>query len=58
MKFIEVTKRRVCIICSKNSWCTYSLDGGFVICRRQNDTNAKVKSDKNGNEYYLYKVGE
>lgn len=53
MKFIEVTKTNKCPICGKSTWCTYS--DKYIICRRVLSPSAKCKTDKNGQEYYLYR---
>lgn len=53
--FKEVSKSNRCQICHKSNWCTYSPCGQYKICRRINDGTAKIKINKNGEEYYVYR---
>lgn len=55
MKFKEVSKRNRCEICGKDSWCAFDVYKDYFICRRIQLPEAKVKTDVNGNEYYIYK---
>lgn len=56
MKFLfkPVTRKNKCNKCLKATWCSVSECGLLTICRRQRDTDAIAKKDKNGIEYYIY----
>lgn len=52
-KWIRVTKKHPCPICGKPDWCTYTADGGLVLCMRQaNDRPSKGQAGG-----WLYKIG-
>ena len=55
MKFQEVSRKDQCAICGRTRWCSYSVCGEFVICRREHHDGAIIKKDKNGEIYYLYR---
>lgn len=48
----------LCVICGKSDWCSVSEDRAFVICRRVGDARGRVKIDRSGAEYWVYKVGD
>ena len=54
MEFKEVNRINRCLYCEKSSWCSYSLCGTYAICRRCQHDGAKVKTDVNGSEYFIY----
>ena len=56
MGFKEVNRRERCYICKKASWCSVSICGEFLICRREQHYSAKVKNDKNGENYFVYET--
>jgi len=58
MSFESVSAKNKCVICGHDSWCSYTHDESYLICRREQHQNAKVKFDTNGNEYYVYKLNE
>lgn len=55
--FREVSKKWPCEICGKDSWCSRSDDGRVVICRRISEGGIR-KIDKNGNDFYIHKIGK
>jgi hypothetical protein len=53
----EARKDSPCPICGKTDWCSVSMDGRLVACRRESKGATKVKTDKSGAEYYLHRIG-
>lgn len=45
-----------CPICKRPDWCSVSVDGRLVACRRVEQGAAKNKQDKNGSVYYLHRL--
>ena len=56
MKFKSVSKKNMCPACSGTSWCSFSDDGEYLLCRRQYLSGATVKKDMSRNEYYVYRM--
>jgi P4 family phage/plasmid primase-like protien len=54
--FVPVSKDRPCPICGKPDWCSVSEGGNFACCRRENKGGTE-KADKNGDTYYLHRLG-
>ena len=61
--WLRVDVTTPCRICGKADWCSRSADGAYAICRRVADVGTgeargRVKVDRAGAEYWVYKVGE
>ena len=54
----DVHHKKPCAICGKPDWCSISTDGTLAICRRHQRDGAIVRRDKNGSEFYLYRLGD
>ncbi|MEW6571460.1 MAG: phage/plasmid primase, P4 family [Nitrospirota bacterium] len=52
--FREVSQKNPCPICGKPDWCSFSKDGAIVCCRRVDNGQGKYKTDKSGNDYWVY----
>ncbi len=52
----EVTSRTVCPICQHDSWCRLSTDGIWAICRRVDSGSGKYRQDRNGSDFWLYRL--
>ena len=50
----NVRKGMPCSVCDKTDWCSYSIDGKAVICRRVNNGKCITKKTKSGDDFYLY----
>lgn len=53
----EVSQTSPCPICQKPDWCSQSKDGGWIACRREACGSVKAKTDKNGAELFLHRLG-
>src|SRR5215212_10897989 len=49
-----VTEESPCHVCGKSDWCSVSADGKKAICRRKDDGTGFRRTDKSGQEYWLY----
>jgi len=54
----DVRRDSPCPICEKPDWCRVSKDGQWGACRREAGGATKVKSDKNGADVYLHRIGQ
>jgi hypothetical protein len=43
-----------CNVCGKSDWCSVSADRKKAICRRNDDGTGIRKTDKSGQDYWLY----
>ena len=50
----KVDKQAPCTICSGTGWCLRTTDGRVSLCRRVNTGEGVAKTDKNGDDYWLY----
>lgn len=50
----DVSKRSPCTVCGHRNWCSRTLDGKALLCRRVNTGKGISKTDKNGDEFWLY----
>jgi Domain of unknown function (DUF3854) len=53
----NVSPSKPCPICEKPDWCRVSDDGLWVACRRDSTGASKTKTDKNGDEVYIHRIG-
>lgn len=53
----EVTKAEPCPICGRPDWCSRSIDGAWVVCRRVNNGDGLHRVDRSGADYWLYRLG-
>src|SRR5215208_6293315 len=49
-----VTEESPCHVCGKSDWCSVSADGKKAICRCKDDGSGVLRSDKPGQDYWLY----
>src|SRR5215211_8301947 len=49
-----VTEESPCHVCGKPDWCSVSADGKKAICRRKDDGTGGRRTDKAGQDYWLY----
>src|SRR5215208_3004361 len=49
-----VTEESPCHVCGKSDWCSVSADGKKAICRRKDDGTGVLRTDKSGQDYWLY----
>jgi hypothetical protein len=56
--WVEARRKEPCSICGKGDWCSRSTDDALAICRRLQRDGAITKHDKNGSEFYLYRLGD
>ena len=49
-----VTEESPCHVCGKSDWCSVSADGKKAICRRKDDGTGVRRTDKSGQDYWLY----
>lgn len=52
----EVTKYNPCHICGKSSWCSFSADGNWAVCRRLDTGEGTHKIDQSGVDYWVYRL--
>lgn len=55
-RWLEVTPQNPCPICSHGSWCRLSADGVWVVCRRVDTGTGQLRQDKNGADFWLYRM--
>src|SRR5215211_8484039 len=51
-----VTEESPCHVCGKPDWCSVSADGKKAICRRKDDGTGVLRTDKSGQDYWLYEL--
>src|SRR5918999_3583171 len=51
-----VTEESPCHVCGKSDWCSVSADGKKAICRRKDDGTGVHRTDKSGQDYWLYEL--
>ncbi len=51
-----VTKSAPCHVCGKSGWCSVSADGKKAICRRRDSGAGLHRTDKSGQDYWLYEL--
>ncbi|HEY7329310.1 MAG TPA: DUF3854 domain-containing protein [Gemmataceae bacterium] len=54
----RVSRKNPCPICHKPDWCAVSVDGQLVRCQRVEQGAIKTGSDKNGEAFYLHRLGD
>lgn len=52
--FKEVSRFYPCPICGKPDWCSVSLDGNAICCRRGAAAGGIPRTDRNGVDYWLF----
>jgi len=52
--WLLVTEESPCHVCGKPDWCSVSADGKKAICRRKDDGTGVRRTDKSGQDYWLY----
>ena len=45
-----------CHVCGKPDWCSMSADCKKAICRRKDDGSGVLRTDKSGQDYWLYEL--
>jgi AAA domain/3'-5' exonuclease/Domain of unknown function (DUF3854) len=45
-----------CNVCGKPDWCSMSADCKKAICRRKDDGSGVLRTDKSGQDYWLYEL--
>jgi hypothetical protein len=45
-----------CSVCGKPDWCSVSADRKRAICRRKDDGSGVLRTDKSGQDYWLYEL--
>jgi Domain of unknown function (DUF3854)/Domain of unknown function (DUF927) len=56
-KWRRVSAESPCPICKGAAWCSISADGTVAKCQRVADGAFKTKTDKNGADYHLHRLG-
>jgi hypothetical protein len=51
-----VTEESPCHVCGKSDWCSVSADGKKAICRRKDGGAGVRRTDKSGQDYWLYEL--
>src|SRR5215211_836469 len=51
-----VTENTPCHVCGKPDWCSVSADHKKAICRRKDDGTGSRRTDKSGQDYWLYEL--
>ncbi len=54
----ETTNQQKCPICGHDSWCRLSTDGTWAICRRLDTGDGEYRQDRNGADFWLYRLNE
>src|SRR5215207_6388067 len=54
--WLPVTEESPCHVCGKSDWCSVSADGKKAICRRKDGGAGVRRTDKSGQEYWLYEL--
>ena len=54
--WLPVTEESPCHVCGKSDWCSVSADGKKAICRRKDDGAGVRRTDKSGQDYWLYEL--
>jgi hypothetical protein len=54
--WLPVTEESPCHVCGKSDWCSVSADGKKAICRRKDGGAGVRRTDKSGQDYWLYKL--
>jgi AAA domain/3'-5' exonuclease/Domain of unknown function (DUF3854) len=54
--WLPVTEESPCHVCGKSDWCSVSADGKKAICRRKDDGTGVRRTDKSGQDYWLYEL--
>ncbi|HEY7155026.1 MAG TPA: DUF3854 domain-containing protein [Gemmataceae bacterium] len=57
-KYTRVSRDHPCPICHKPDWCAVSADGQLARCQRVEQGAFKTGTDKNGETYYLHRLGD
>jgi hypothetical protein len=52
--WLPVTEESPCHVCGKSDWCSVSADGKKAICRRKDGGAGVRRTDKSGQDYWLY----
>ncbi len=50
----QVTQTSPCHVCGTSGWCSVSADGKKAICRRRGNGAGVLRTDKSGQDYWLY----
>ncbi len=50
----QVTQTSPCHVCGTSGWCSVSADGKKAICRRRDSGAGVLRTDKSGQDYWLY----
>jgi hypothetical protein len=56
LKWHNVTRDKLCPICTKADWCSVSEDGVWAACRRTNNGAGTEKTDRSGATYHLHRL--
>lgn len=54
MRWRSFTRADPCPICGHGGWCR--SDGAFIVCQRALKDGGEVRTDRNGGEYFLYRI--
>ena len=54
--WLLVTEESPCHVCGKSDWCSVSADGKKAICRRKDGGEGVRRTDKSGQDYWLYEL--
>src|SRR5215207_710344 len=54
--WLLVTEESPCHVCGKSDWCSVSADGKKAICRRKDGGAGVRRTDKSGQDYWLYEL--
>src|SRR4051794_26071957 len=54
--WLPVTEESPCHACGKPDWCSVSADGNKAICRRKDGGAGVRRTDKSGQDYWLYEL--
>jgi uncharacterized protein DUF3854 len=54
--WLLVTEESPCHVCGKSDWCSVSADGKMAICRRKDGGAGVRRTDKSGQDYWLYEL--
>jgi hypothetical protein len=55
-RWLLVTEESPCHVCGKSDWCSVSADGKKAICRRKDGGDGVRRTDKSGQDYWLYEL--
>src|SRR5687768_16168243 len=55
--WVRVTPKRPCPVCGRQRYCSVLSDGTVVNCTKMGGPDARQKTNRNGDTYWVHRVG-